>query len=225
MKPFEVPLFNAPFRQYSLEESDEFARRTGWIDDIGIIDPANSIVQSKPVPWWEGCELITVQSERWQDKMGAWILCTSTNKLIRLDGTSPPIHSLNAEHGPQLNAELALPYLGFFCTFVHGEDGMFGILNSANEAVLPSGWPSEKYADQIKPANLVDENDKEYNVEVTVCYSTALFWAHFKVKSNGQCDMVDDEPIAADVGVKIPLTLKFSPKEESLPSDTDSTTH
>ncbi|WP_298843592.1 hypothetical protein [uncultured Roseobacter sp.] len=209
MTPFEVPMFESPFRRYSADEADRFARRTGWIDDKGVFDPDGGIIQSKMLDWLKDCELITMQSPDWGDVMGAWVLNSATNRLTRLDGSSGPIHATNAKVGIQLNSENVISYLGYFCTFVHGDEGMFGLVGSDSESILPPGWPKGKYAEFLKPAKLVKEGDDGFHVEASVFYSDAVFWSHFLVKRDGMCEMLDDEPQAAELGMKIPTRLKF----------------
>ncbi len=71
--------------------------------------------------------------------------------LRALDGTSQPIHEINAEYGLSLfeptakelseqKQEHVLHYLRFFCEFVHGEDGPFYIIDDDEEVeITPQG--------------------------------------------------------------------------------------
>ncbi|MDJ0824577.1 MAG: hypothetical protein QNJ16_03640 [Rhodobacter sp.] len=215
MTPFEVPQSISSFRRYSEEEALAFAHRTGWLDDVGVFDATHGVVQAAPTPWWPECQLVTMQNPDWENVMGAWVLDGTTSRLVRLDGTSPPIHRLNAKHGTALTADLALPYLGFFCTFVHGEEGMFGLVASGREAILPSDWPADKLGKLLKPAKLVSEDERGFRVETSVVYSNALFWAHFLVQRSGMSEMLEDEPQAADLDTKIRLRLRFEDKPET----------
>lgn len=209
MTPFEVPQSIAAFRRYSDEEALAFAHRTGWLDDVGVFDATRGLVQTAATPWWPECQIITMQNPEWDNVVGAWILDGTTGRLVRLDGTSPPIHGLNNKHGTALTTDLALPYLGFFCTFVHGEEGMFGLVESGREAILPPDWPRDKLSKLLKPATLVSEDESGFRVETSVVYSNALFWAHFLVQRSGMCEMIEDEPQAADLDTKIRLRFKF----------------
>ena len=150
-----------------------------------------------------------MQSPDWDNVMGAWVLDGKSNRLIRLDGTSPTIHSLNVKHRTELTSELALSYLGFFCTFVHASDeGMFGLVDTGHEAILPTNWPNDELEKYLKPTSLIAEDEQGFRVEASVFHSNSLSWAHFLVHRDGRCEMLDDEPMATDVSARILLRLK-----------------
>lgn len=223
MIPFEIPQSTIPFQRYSDTHALAFAFRTGWLDDIGNFDPASGIVQSLTTPWWPDCQLITMQSPSWDDVMGAWILDGTTGRLIRLDGTSPPIHQLNSRHGTDLKEEHALAYLGFFCTFVHGNRGMFGLIGSVDETILPEDWPRKEQGKYLKAASIEKEDERGFFVDASVVFGDALFRTQFHVLRSGMTEMLDDELQAADLGTKIALRLKFETEEKEAESSAEDT--
>jgi hypothetical protein len=217
MKPFQIPLFDTDPRRLSTEEVDGFARRTGWIDDIAVISRATSVVEVQPLSWWEGVELVIARDPEWQDRhsfdnsAGAWL---RDEHLHRLDGTSPPIHSMNAKTTPAFNDQNVLSYLGFFCHFVHGDDGPFAIVQSADDPIVPNNAPEEMLALMPRAAQLLKQDEQGYHCEALVWYSDGLFLSNFIVRESGMIVMIADEPLANELGVRIQFNLKFNKKSE-----------
>ncbi len=212
MNPFRIPLFDTDSRRLSSEEVETFARRTGWIDDIAVISRDSSAVEVQPLSWWEDVELVVARDPEWQarhgseNSAGAWL---RDEHLHRLDGTSPPIHSMNAKTSPALNEQNILSYLGFFCYFVQGEEGPFAIVQSADDSIVPNNAPEESLALMSRPAQLLMQDEHGYHCEALVWYSEALFLANFLVQENGMVEMIEDEPLASELEVSIQFNLKF----------------
>ncbi|MGD1916180.1 MAG: hypothetical protein ACFCBV_08335 [Phycisphaerales bacterium] len=87
--------------------------------------------------------------------------------LQMLDGTSPPIHEINARYGLSLfepddedlseqKQKHVLHYLRFFCEFVHGEGGPFYIIDRDQEVeITPDG---QKRLDEARKAAARDRD-------------------------------------------------------------------
>lgn len=212
MKPFQFPLSNTNPRRLNTEEVAAFAQRTGWIDDIAVISPETSVVEVQPLSWWEGVELIIARDPEWQDRhgfensAGAWL---RDEHLHRLDGTSPPIHAMNAKASPTFDDQNVLSYLKFFCHFVHGDDGPFAIVQSADDPIVPNNIPEEALAVMPRPAQLLKRDENGYHIETLVWYTDKLFLANFIVRESGMVDMIDDELLARKLGASIQFNLKF----------------
>lgn len=207
MNPFVTPLMRAAPRRMMKEEADAFARRTGWVDDIAVIDPDTSVVEVLALPWWDGVELVVARDPGWprDNALAAWML---DDQLTRLDGTSPPIHKLNARRPPRLDAATVLPYLGFFCFFVRGEEGPFTILESADDPLM-SAPAAYELGDRIRPAALLAEKEDGFHCEATVWYADTFFLSNFVVRKNGMIEMIEDEPILQETGLRIDMPLVF----------------
>ena len=206
MKPLQMPLFDTDPRRLSAEEVDEFARRTGWIDDIAVISRETSIVEVQALSWWKGVELVIARDPKWEDRAGAWL---RDEHLHRLDGDSPPIHSMNAKTTPAFNDENVLSYLRFFCHFVHGENGPFAIVQSADDSIVPDNAPEQMLALMPRPARLLKRDEQGYHCEALVWYAEDLYLSNFIVRESGMVDMIEDEVLASELGVRIQFNLKF----------------
>ena len=219
----DIPLSDTPAKEFADDEVNEFRLRTGWIDDQGVIIPGRTQIERRGVSWWKDHELIVATDPDWGSNMAAWVQ-TPKNKLVRLDGTSPPIHALNAESQPVFTEENVMPYLGFFCFFVLGGDGPFYVVDDLEAGFIPDDLADE-YRDAIeeiyrKPKLLkVEEPDDgqgspAFHLESLIYYANAVFLANFKVEPTGMVEMLDDEPLIADMNAKVGVKLRFKDEEE-----------
>ena len=100
-----------------------------------------------------------------------------------------------------------LDYLRFFCFFVRGEEGPFYIAEEMDDANLPNDMDeatSGVLESVIRPASYEGTNEQgHYLCNAVVFYSNALFYADFAVQKSGMIEMLDDEPIAADLPSKV----------------------
>jgi len=210
MKLFRFPLSQSEPTAMTPDEIDAFARRTGWIDDIGVISAQSSSVQTQPLPWWPGRDLIIARDLAWNGTMAVWIRDTRLHRLT----ASAAIHAMNAAVKPTLTPDQALEYLGFFCTFVHGEDGPFLILSSGENPLLPSGLDTTKIAGFLRPPSVLKTDDKGHHIEAFVYYAGSLFLSNFIVAPSGMCEMIEDEPVVPEAGEKLLIPLQFKSPEQ-----------
>lgn len=208
MTPFVTPLMTRRPRRMSPEETDAFARRAGWVDDIAVITAQTSVVDVIETPWWDGVELIVARDPSWPEA-GALAAYLLDDHLRRLDGTSQPIHEMNARRTPRIDADTVLPYLGFFCFFVRAEHGPFGIVESADDWLLPEAARHEEATMYLRPAAFLEERDDGLHCEATVWYSDALFLSNFVVDRSGMIEMVEDEPLVQVEGATVSFPLVF----------------
>ncbi|MGB0371622.1 MAG: hypothetical protein ACPGN3_09735 [Opitutales bacterium] len=215
MKPFSIPLYNIKPIRLNAEETDAFARRVGWIDDAVPISADTTIVERMPLTWWDDVDLIIARDLTWSNGLvaGAWML---DEHLHRLDGTSPPIHAMNAKNPPQLTPTSVLSYLGFFCAFVHGDEGPFAIVETSMDLAV-HGAKKEIVDEFARPSKFLQADENGYHCEALVFYERSLFLANFLVKSNGMAEMLNDEPLVADTGGRVNFSLKVT--EESAKDD------
>lgn len=137
--------------------------------------------------------------------------------VVALDGTSPPIHRVNALPGEfQANEQSVDAYLAFFCWAVQGEEGSF--LIPASLRSLPwrrapeAGIMAVLEQDFDWGFHPVSEDDDatlglparvpgEHRRRVLIAYSNALFEALLAVKPDGMVDMLGDTPRIAELPI------------------------
>lgn len=194
------------------EELSGFLEQINPIDGKYRVSADTTQVHWRMLPFYETVALIRVRDPSWANqKLNVYYL-TDQGNLFRLNGTSPPIHEVNAKAPVKITQENVLDYLRFFCFFVRGEEGPFYVAETMDDANMPKQMDDTTRSvieGTIRPASFESMNDKgHYLCDAVVFYSNALFIANFAVQPTGMIEMLDDEPIAADlpVRVEVPVT-------------------
>ncbi len=195
-------------------QGDELA---GFLDQINPIDGKYKVsgtstqVAWRALPFYESVALIRVKDPNWVEKNLIVYYLTDQGNLFRLNGTSPPIHEVNAKAPVKINDDNVLEYLRFFCFFVRGEEGPFYIAESMEDPNMPTDMDDTTRSvieGTIRPATFEGMNEQgHYLCDAVVFYSNALFIANFAVQPTGMIEMLDDEPIAADLPIKVDVPV------------------
>lgn len=191
-------------------EGDEL---TGFLDQIDDIDGKYKVsadttkVSWRMLPFYESVALIRVQDPNWVKPNLVVYYLTDQGNLFRLNGTSPPIHEVNAKAPIKVTEENVLEYLRFFCFFVRGEEGPFYIAESMDDPNIPTDMDETTQSvieGTVRPASYEGKNDQGHMLcNAVVFYSNALFYADFAVQPSGMIEMLDDEPIASDLPSRV----------------------
>lgn len=185
----------------------------GFLDQINPIDGKykvsmnTSSVAWRQLPFYDNVVLVRVQDTMWSPKHLTIFYLTEQGNLFRLNGTSPPIHEVNAKAPIKVTEDNVLEYLRFFCFFVRGEEGPFLIAEDMDNPDMPRNMDAQTRSvveGTVRPATYEGRNEQGYFLcDAVVFYSNALFIANFAVQPSGMIEMLDDEPIAADLPVKV----------------------
>jgi len=195
-------------------EGEELA---GFLEQINPIDGKYHVkaestqVEWRMLPFYDQVALIRVKDPNWTNpKLNIYYL-TDQGNLFRLNGTSPPIHEVNAKAPIKVTEENVLEYLRFFCFFVRGEEGPFYVAESMEDSNMPTEMDETTRSvieGTIRPATFEGVNEQgHYLCDAVVFYSNALFIANFAVQPTGMIEMLDDEPIAADLPVRVEVPV------------------
>ncbi len=140
-----------------------------------------------------------------------YYLRSTQGHLFRLNGTSPPIHEVNAKSPIKLNDQNVVEYLKFFCFFVRGDEGAFYPLERADDPALSGNFDDavvRLLESNAHPVILEGKNKQgQFLCNAILSYSNALFTANFAVHPTGMVEMLNDEPIAGDLPVRIDLPI------------------
>ncbi len=186
---------------------------TGFLDQIDDIDgkykvnPETTKVHWRMLPFYDSVALIRVQDPNWvKPNLNIYYL-TDQGNLFRLNGTSPPIHEVNAKAPIKVTEENVLDYLRFFCFFVRGEEGPFYISEDIDDPNMPPDMDEKTrsaIAGTARPASYEGTNEHNHFLcNAVVFYSNALFYADFAVQKSGMIEMLDDDPIAQDLTSRV----------------------
>ncbi|MGB1076797.1 MAG: hypothetical protein ACPG05_00680 [Bdellovibrionales bacterium] len=188
------------------EELEGFLSQVGRID--GTLDPsaATTKVEWRPLPFYDNVAMIRMRDENWMPKELTIYFLTDQGTLYRLNGTSPPIHDINAKAPIKVTDENVLDYLHFFCFFVRGEEGPFLIAEDLDNPNMPECDDKMKavIGGSLRPASYEGKNEQNHWLcDAVVFYSNALFIANFAVHPSGMIEMLNDEPLASDLTVRV----------------------
>lgn len=196
--------------KWNAVSGDELA---GFLDQINPIDGKHKVsaetteVAWRMLPFYDSIALVRVKDSTWLNKKLTIFYLTDQGNLFRLNGTSPPIHEVNAKAPIKVTEENVLEYLRFFCYFVRGEEGPFYIAEDMADPNMPQDMDDTTRSvieGTIRGATYEGKNEQGHMMcDAVVFYSNALFFANFAVQPSGMIEMLDDEPIAADLPVKV----------------------
>ena len=186
---------------------------TGFLDQIDDIDGKHKVkadstqVHWRMLPFYDSVALIRVYDPNWLNPNLRVYYLTDQGNLFRLNGTSPPIHEVNAKAPIKVTEENVLEYLRFFCFFVRGEEGPFYVAESMDDPNMPTDMDEGTRSvieNVVRGASYEGTNEQGYWLcNAVIFYSNALFYADFAVQPSGMIEMLDDEPIAADLPTKV----------------------
>ena len=191
-------------------QGDELA---GFLEQINPIDGKYKVsaetteVHWRMLPFYDSVALIRVRDPNWVNRRLNIYYLTDQGNLFRLNGTSPPIHEVNAKAPIKVNEKNVLDYLRFFCFFVRGEEGPFYIAESMDDSNMPTDMDDTTRSvieGTVRGATFAGGNGQGHCLcDAVAFYPNALFIANFAGPPTGMIEMMDDEPIAADLPVKI----------------------
>lgn len=178
------------------------------VDGRYVVSEDTTEIRRKKLPWYREDVTLLALSDRsnWPKRLTIYFMVFHGD-LYRLNGTSPPIHQLNAIAGITVTAENVLDYLRFFSFFVRGDEGPFYIAESIDDPAMPQDMdPTTRSVVEgtVRPASFEGmTKEGHYACDAVVFYSNALFIANFEVQGSGMCAMTNDEPIAGDLTSRI----------------------
>ena len=189
------------------EELDGFLAQINPIDGKYQVSNTSTEVGWRMLPFYDQVVLIRLRDRTWGKQKLTIYYLTDQGTLFRLNGTSPPIHEVNAKAPVRITEQNVLEYLRFFCFFVRGEEGPFLIAESMDDPYIPTNLdPKTRTVIEgtVRGASYEGRNEQgHFMCDAVVFYSNALFIANFAVQPSGMIEMLNDEPIAADLPVKV----------------------
>ncbi|MEK7802357.1 MAG: hypothetical protein AAB276_07880 [Pseudomonadota bacterium] len=188
-------------------ELDGFLSQVNPIDGKYQTSAQTTEVAWRALPFYDQVVLIRLRDRSWgKPRLNIYYLAEQGN-LFRLNGTSPPIHEVNAKSPVKITDANVIEYLRFFCFFVRGEEGPFLIAESMDDPYIPQNTDPKTQAvlqGTVRPASHEGKNEQgHWLCDAVVYYANALFIANFAVQPSGMIEMLNDEPIAADLPVKV----------------------
>lgn len=189
------------------EELQGFLGQVDPIDGKYKVSTETTKVDWRPLPFYDQVVLVRVKDPSWAPRNLVVYFLTAQGNLYRLNGTSPPIHEVNAMAPVRITEENVLDYLRFFCFFVRGEEGPFLVAETMDNPYIPGNMDEKTrtvFQGTLRPATYEGKNEQGfYLCDAIVFYSNALFIANFAIQPSGMIEMLDDDPVAVDLPIKV----------------------
>ncbi len=159
------------------------------------------------LPFYKTIALVKVDDTAWPPNTGPFWFLAKQGRMFLLDGSSAPIHDANEADPIKVTEENNIEYLRFFCYFVHGDEGPFLIVEDVKHPALDQDKLDDAtrkvIEGAVRPAAFEGKTaEGNFEASAMVLYGNALFSARFSMTENGMIEMIDDEPVAADLPVK-----------------------
>lgn len=156
------------------------------------------------LPFYRNISLLQADNPKWPAGFGPVWFLGNTDILYPLDGSSAPVHDANEADPVSVTAENVIDYVRFFCFFVHGDEGPFFVVENLEHPAFDEEKISAEEAKNIsrflQPPEYMGATEMgTHEVTATILYGNALFGSRFAVTANGLIEMIDDEPLAADI--------------------------
>lgn len=190
--------------------------KKGFLDKVGTIDgeyPTSADtteIHWRPIPFYKKVALIRLRDSSWGKENLAIYYMTLNGELTRLDGTSPPIHQMNAEAPIKLTEDNILDYVRFFCFFVRGEEGPFLVCETMDTYGMPKMDDStnKAVAGVLREATYEGKDeDGHYLCDAIVFYSNALFLSNFRIQQSGMIEMLEDDPLIQNLDYRVNMPV------------------
>ncbi len=189
------------------------AELAGFIAHVSPVDgkykasETTTQVAWRPLSFYENIVLVRMTDTTWTPRNLVLYFLVDQGNPIRLNGQSWPIHDINSKAPIRLTPDNILDYLRYFCFFVRGEEGPFLIVEDMDNSYIPKNMDPQTrtvFEGVMRPASFEGMDAKgNYLCDAIVFYSNALFIANFQIQPGGFIEMLDDEPLAEDLPVRV----------------------
>ncbi|BBZ45230.1 hypothetical protein MPRM_25110 [Mycobacterium parmense] len=146
-----------------------------------------------------------------------------------LSGESNSIHEVNEAESLELTESTVADYVRFFFYFLRADDGAFVLIESADEVHAPAdveerdeggddtlSLKAARATARPLSARGLDDTGR-WLLDAAVTYGGHLFTCSLAVESDGVVEMMDDEPIGALGGLRVPQAPSLELEADGVP--------
>lgn len=190
-------------------ERQRVLRRVRSLERVEHPSVRSTAISRFDLPFYTDVDLFELKNPRWTNPAARLCFLGRGGSLSWLDGESSPIHAVNAKADLRITETNVLEYLAFFCFFVRGERGPFLIVDRLDNAFIPCGIDRATLEGVFRsPKIFGQDHNGDWRISALVYYADVVFFADFLVQLNGMIEMMDDWPVAEDLGdgVDAPLS-------------------
>ena len=188
------------------------------VDDEKALAPFVIHAQVASLPFYRAWKLVKIRSSYrkarrvtpMEDVYALWHPGRSPHLL---DGASAPIHDVNDDEGLELDASLAAAYIRFFLFAMRADGEPFILFEAAPDKVPAKLRAAAREAQPLTPAGT--DGRGRWLFDAAVAFQGSLFHARLALASDGQVEMIDDDPLMAEFPAGLvtpPPVLGLGPK-------------
>lgn len=188
--------------------AQQLLRQVRSLDRLELPPAKGTTIHRRTLPFYDDVTLLELRNPRWGTPGTRVVLLDHDGALNWLDGTSAPIHAINARTNLRITADNVLHYLSFFCFFTRGDGGPFLIVDRLENTLLPRDVDRTSLARCFRPPKILGQDASgDFPVSALVYYDDCVFHADFLVHLDGEVDMLDDGTVATKLGSRIDAPL------------------
>jgi AAA+ superfamily predicted ATPase len=197
------------------------ATQPGYFGDATLVTARWS-----PLSFYVSHRLMELHFTRDHGAESAFVL-VGDGGAVWLDGSSGPIHEVNASDPLEFSDQTVLDYIRFFFYFVRGE-GAFVLIESPDELSAPPHESTGELGDTSDELTLEEarrkiralelrstESTESWLADATVAYQGELFACLVAVDSSGMIEMVEDDPFGALGEIAVPEVASLELQEST----------
>lgn len=164
-------------------------------------------IRSLPLPFYQDAFLLEARGLDADGRPFTLNVVAHPKGGMTLDGTSPPIHELNAVLPVRLDTEeQAKAYLRFFTSGIQAELGPFIIVEKTSDLWWKSDCDTTESRAmlglKLRPLEITKAPQGGWNAESTMVYSNVLFNTTMRVAATGVVEMNEDLPLQTDLPIR-----------------------
>ena len=160
-------------------------------------------LRARTLPFYKDATLLEGEVEGESEQPGVLSFLLHRKGMTILDGTSNPIHRVNAWMPLDLSTqEKAQNYLQFFTAAISGEEGNFRIVQSPAQIEWDvQADESSKQSVHVQALTVYPTDGLSWQATGTVQYGKNLYAANFMINSQGKVQMEDDTLMMAQLPI------------------------
>lgn len=185
------------------DQIEELFYRINPVDGLYPVSLETTSVRIRSLPFYEEVLLVRLTDPNWEQRDLTIYYLFLDDTLYRLNGRAYAMQEVNSVAPLKLTESNVLDYVRFFTFFVRSDEGPFIIVEHLENKYLPQDMDDNlrnRLTKHIRPAEIemVDE-EGTFFCKAPVLYGPSLSVTQFEVKLTGEIEMLDYQPIIADL--------------------------
>jgi hypothetical protein len=188
-------------------QAAELLAELAGLDSLTAVSDLVVEAQVAPLRFYRSWKLLRLRSSHRRRRRrppldDVYALWRPDRPAVLVTGRSAPIHAINEDEELSLDREQVPDYVRLFFFAVRGDDDApFVLFEEPPLAPPPEALLAAQDAMPITPAGT--DSQGRLLFDTTVVYASTSFRSRIAVATNGEIQMIDDEPLTADFPVSL----------------------